>query len=67
MNEKEIMAAYHAMRRWVARERRRLEKTGERKSQQFLRRARLVDDVDLITMQELVRELRAFSRRSIGR
>jgi len=30
----------------------------ERKSQRFLRRSRLVDDVDPITLRELVRELR---------
>ena len=59
MNAKDILARFRAMRRWVERERRRLEKTGERKSQRYLRRARLVDDVDPITLRELVRELRS--------
>jgi hypothetical protein len=56
--EKQIVGRYRAMRAWVARERWRLERTGERPSQRYLRRARLVDDVDLITLRELVRELR---------
>ena len=59
MNAKEILPRYRAMCRWVERERRRLEKAGERKSQRFLRRSRLVDDVDPITLRELVRELRS--------
>ena len=53
------MARFRAMERWVERERRRLEETGERKSQRFLRRSRLVDDVDPLTLRELLRELRA--------
>jgi len=57
VNEKELMACYRAMKRWVEGERRRLEKTGERKSQRYLRRSRLLDDVDPITLRELVREL----------
>lgn len=63
MNEKETLAAYHAMRRWVERERRRLKRTGEKPSQQYLLRNRLVDDTDPISLRELVRELRAFSGR----
>ncbi|MEQ1895049.1 MAG: hypothetical protein ABL998_21115 [Planctomycetota bacterium] len=54
------MARFRAMERWVERERRRLEETGERKSQRFLRRARLVDDVDPLTLKELLRELKDF-------
>lgn len=57
---KELMARFRAMERWVERERRRLEETGERKSQRFLRRARLVDDVDPLTLKELLRELKDF-------
>ena len=57
MNEKEILARYRAMCRWVERERRRLEKTGERPSQRYLRRSRLVDDVDPVTLRELLLEL----------
>jgi len=53
VNAKEIL---RAMCRWVERERRRLEKTGERKSQQFLRRSRLVRRP--ITVRELGCELR---------
>ena len=56
---KDLMARFRAMERWVERERRRLEETGERKSQRFLRRSRLVDDVDPLTLRELLRELRA--------
>ena len=67
MNANEILPHYESLKRWVERERRRLEKTGERKSQRFLRRSRLVLDVDPITLRELVRELRAFSGRSLGR
>jgi hypothetical protein len=63
VNEKEVLARYRAMRRWVERERRRLEKTGERKSQAYLRRSRLVDDVDPITLGELIQELRGLSSR----
>lgn len=43
----------------LGRQRRRLECTGERPSQRYLRRARLLDQVDLVTLRELVRELRA--------
>ena len=58
MNEKEILARYRALRRWVERERRRLERTGERPSQRYQRRARLVDDIDPLSLRELLRELR---------
>ena len=57
MNEREIVARYRALVRWAERERRRLEKTGERPSQHYLRRARLIIEVDAITMRELVRAL----------
>jgi hypothetical protein len=63
---KDLMARFRAMERWVERERRRLEETGERKSQRFLRRARLVDDVDPMTLKELVHELRSFSASARG-
>jgi len=53
----DLVARYRALRRWVERERRRLEKSGERPTQRYLRRARLIVEVDAITMRELVREL----------
>jgi len=62
VNEKELLARYRAMRRWVERERRRLEGTRERPSQRYLRRSRLVDEIDPLTLRELVRELRACGR-----
>ncbi len=62
MNEKEILARYRAMRRWVERERRRLERTGARPSQQYLRRSRLVDAIDAITLGELLGELQDIAR-----
>lgn len=55
----DLLARYRALQRWVQRERRRLERCGGRKTQQFLRRARLVDDIDPLTLRELVRELRS--------
>ena len=61
------MAQYRALVRWVERERLRLERTGERKSQRYLRRARLVLEVDEVTFRELVRELDAISGRRPGR
>ena len=67
MNEKEIMARYRALRLWVERERRRLARTGERPAQRYLRRARLLTEVDAITLRELLRELRAFSGRRRAR
>ena len=63
MNEREVLARYRAMKRWVERERQRLERTGGRKSQRFLRRSRLVIDVDPITLRELIRELDLFTVR----
>ncbi len=63
MNEKEILARYHAMRRWVERERRRIENSGGRKSQTYLRRSRLVDDTDPISLRELLRELQTVTTR----
>lgn len=67
MNEKAILARYRRLRTWVAQERRRLERTGERPTQRYLRRARLLMDVDALTFRELVRELRAVSGRGLGR
>ena len=64
---KEVLARYRRMRAWVARERRRLARTGERPSQRFLRRARLVTEVDAVTLRELMRELRPFSARPRAR
>jgi len=57
VNEREILARYRRMRAWVARERRRLAKSGERPTQRYLRRSRLVDDTDPLSLRELVREL----------
>jgi len=56
---KDVLVRYRRLQAWVERERRRLRRTGARPSQRFLRRARLVADVDERTMRELVRELRA--------
>jgi len=58
---RDILTRYRALRRWVERERRRLARTGERPSQRYLRRSRLVADVDPMTLRELVRELRALT------
>jgi len=65
MNERELLASYRALRRWVEDERRRLEKTSGRKSQTFLRRARLLIEVDERTFRELVRELTSVSGRRL--
>jgi len=51
------MAGYRALRRWVERERRRLEKSGERPTQRYLRRSRLVDSTDPLSLRELIQEL----------
>ncbi len=61
MSEKQILACYRAMRAWVERERRRIERTRGRKSQTYLRRSRIVDDTDPRSLSELLRELRAFA------
>jgi len=53
----DLMARYRALQRWVERERGRLEKSGERPTQRYLRGARLVVEVDAVTMRELAREL----------
>jgi hypothetical protein len=58
---KDLLARYRAMRHWVQRERRRLKRTGARPTQRYLRRARLVVEVDEVTFRELVRELTAGS------
>ena len=55
MNEKQILARYRRMRAWVARERNK-----GRRDQVFLRRGRLVEEIDLVSLRELVRELKAF-------
>lgn len=57
------MTRYRAIVRWVERERARLQKTGERPSQRYLRRARLVLDTDPLTLRELLRELYAVTLR----
>ena len=59
MNEKEILARYRRMRAWVARERKK-----GRRDQVFLRRGRLVEEIDLVSLRELVRELKAFATES---
>lgn len=57
MDEREILSLYRRMCRWVERERRRLKRTGERPTQRYLRRSRLVDDTDPLSLRELLREL----------
>jgi len=52
----DLLARYRRLRAWVRRHR-------GRRDQVYLRRARLVDDVDARTLRELLRELRAFSSR----
>ncbi len=59
-DERQLLARYRALRAWVARERRRLARTGKKPSQQYLRRARLCTEVDPLTFRELARELRQF-------
>jgi hypothetical protein len=63
----DLLARYRRMRAWVASERRRVARTRERPSQRYLRRARLLIEVDDVTFRELARELRAFSGRGLGR
>jgi len=58
IDEREILARYRALQRWVWGERKRLTRTGEPKSQRYLRRARLLVEVDEVTFRELVKELR---------
>jgi hypothetical protein len=58
VNEKDVLARYRAMKRWIEREWRRLDRTGERPSQRYLRRSRLVDDIDPLTLRAFLRELR---------
>lgn len=60
---KDLLARYRALVRWVEQKRARLERTGGRKSQRYLRRARLLLEVDELTFKELARELDAVSRR----
>ena len=58
---KDFLARYRALVRWVAQERVRLERTGDRPTQRYLRRARLVLEIDELTFRELARELTAGS------
>jgi hypothetical protein len=53
---KDLLVRYRRMRAWVRRHR------GQR-DQTYLRRARLVDEVDERTLRELLRELHAFGQR----
>ena len=53
----DLLTCYRELRRWVVRERRRLAKSGKPASQRYLRRARLLVEVDEQTFRELVREL----------
>jgi hypothetical protein len=62
VNEKEVLARYRRLQAWVRRERRRLERTRERPSQVYLRRARLLVDMDHLSLRELLRELLAMGR-----
>jgi hypothetical protein len=55
------------MKNWVETERRRLKRTGERPTQRYLRRSRLVDDTDPISLRELLRELSAFAKKKSRR
>jgi hypothetical protein len=57
----DLLARYRALQRWVVRERRRLKRTGQRPTQRYLRRSRLVDDTDPTSLRELLRELRAMN------
>jgi len=58
---KDVLARYRAMQRWVAPERRRLKRTGGRKSQKYMRRARMLIEVDAVTLRELIGEMKGFS------
>jgi hypothetical protein len=58
----QVLAAYRELRRWVAHERRRLERTGKRPTQRYLRRTRLLEDMDPRNFSELLRELRAITK-----
>ena len=66
-NERTLLARYRRLRAWVEGERRRLARTGKRPTQRYLRRARLVTEVDAVTLRELMRELRTFSARRRAR
>jgi hypothetical protein len=59
---KDLLARYRALVRWVELERARLERTGDRPTQRYLRRARLVLEIDEVTFRELARELDGISR-----
>ena len=54
----DLIARYRDLRRCVTQERRRLARSGKLPSQRFLRRARLLVEVDERTFRELLRELR---------
>ena len=58
--EDELVVRYRRLRAWVLRERKRLAKTRERPTQRLLRRARLLDEVSVATLRELINELKAF-------
>lgn len=62
MNEREILARYRRLQAWVRQERRRLDRTRKRPSQVYLRRARLLMDMDHVSLRELLRELLAMGR-----
>lgn len=59
MTEKELLARYRRMRAWVERERKR-RRPEERRDQRYLRRTRLVCEIDAVTLRELLVELREF-------
>jgi len=54
---KDLLARYRALVRWVELERVLLERAGGRPTQRYLRRARLVLEIDEVTFRELAREL----------
>jgi hypothetical protein len=62
VNEKDVLARFRRLQAWVRRERRRLDRTRERPSQVYLRRARLLLDMDHLSLRELLRELQAMGR-----
>ena len=57
-DEREVLARYRRMAAWLERERRRRGDT--RPDQRWLRRTRLVNEVPLLLLEELMRELREF-------
>ena len=61
MSDDDLLARYRELRRWVTQERRRLAKSGKPASQRYLRRARILTEVDERTFRELMRELKGLS------